>query len=218
MGKDPAVLFYTSDFLTGTAFFTDEQRGQYIRLLCEQHQNGHIPKEHMINICKTYDSPVLKKFKQDSEGLYYQERMEKEIEKRVSYSDSRRSNRMSIKDKKHMSKHMKEHMLIHMENGNENDNINGNDILNKYSSEKEIFNNFRKQYPGTKNGNDTEFNNFIKKHKDWRDILPLLTERLDYQKEARQVRKENKLFTPEWKNLQTWINQRSWEMIINTNE
>ena len=144
--------------------------------------------------------------------------MEKEIEKRVSYSDSRRSNRMSIKDKKHMSKHMKEHMLIHMENGNENDNINGNDILNKYSSEKEIFNNFRKQYPGTKNGNDTEFNNFIKKHKDWRDILPLLTERLDYQKEARQVRKENKLFTPEWKNLQTWINQRSWEMIINTNE
>jgi len=102
MSKDPAILFYTSDFLAGTSFFTDEQRGQYIRLLCEQHQNGHIPEQHMINICKTYDSPVLKKFKKDQEGYYYQERMEREIQKRVSYSESRRNNRFSKKDKKDM--------------------------------------------------------------------------------------------------------------------
>ena len=106
----------------------------------------------------------------------------------------------------------------------------GGSHVNKYGTENQEWNNIKptkeyfnelfrvSKYPGTKNGNDTEFNNFIKNHKDWRDILPLLIERLDYQKEARQVRKENKLFTPEWKNLQTWINQRSWEMIINTNE
>jgi len=31
--KDPAVLFYTQDFLTGTFTMTDEQVGKYIRLL-----------------------------------------------------------------------------------------------------------------------------------------------------------------------------------------
>ena len=32
MSKDPAVLFYTSDFLTGTMTMNDSQVGQYIRL------------------------------------------------------------------------------------------------------------------------------------------------------------------------------------------
>ena len=84
--------------------------------------------------------------------------------------------------------------------------------------EKELFDVFRKFYPGTRKGLKSEFENFIKHHKDWKEILPILIERLNYQKEARQVRKENKLFVPEWKNLQTWINQRCWEDIINTEE
>lgn len=82
----------------------------------------------------------------------------------------------------------------------------------------EIFEQFRLDYPGTKRGFEVEFENFKKKHKDWQEVLLLLQKRLDYQKDARQVRKENKLFVPEWKNLQTWINQRCWEDIINTNE
>ena len=40
--NDPAVLFYTSDFLTGVMDMTMEERGQYITLLCYQHQKGHI--------------------------------------------------------------------------------------------------------------------------------------------------------------------------------
>jgi len=87
--KDPAILFYTSDFLTGTAFFTDEQRGQYIRLLCEQHQNGHIPENHMVSICFSLASRVVKKFVKDSDGNYYNERMEEEIEKRRHFLDTR---------------------------------------------------------------------------------------------------------------------------------
>jgi len=94
----------------------------------------------------------------------------------------------------------------------------GSDHGSELENEKSEFDIFRKEYPGTKKGNDTEFSNFIKKHKDWRDILPKLIERLNYQKEARQVRLENKLFVPGWKNLQTWINQRGWEDQINTNE
>ena len=34
MAKDPAVLFYTNDFLSRTFTMTDEQVGKYIRLLC----------------------------------------------------------------------------------------------------------------------------------------------------------------------------------------
>ena len=36
--KDPAFLFYSSDFLSGTFTMTNEQIGKYIRLLCIQHQ------------------------------------------------------------------------------------------------------------------------------------------------------------------------------------
>lgn len=92
MAKDPAVLFYTSDFLTGTAYFTDAERGQYIRLLCEQHQNGHIPENHMVSVCFSLGSPVVKKFIQDENGLYFNERMELEILKRIKFTESRRVN------------------------------------------------------------------------------------------------------------------------------
>ena len=42
MAKDPAFLFYTGDFATGTQFLTDDQMGKYIRLLMAQHQHGHL--------------------------------------------------------------------------------------------------------------------------------------------------------------------------------
>jgi uncharacterized protein YdaU (DUF1376 family) len=42
MAKDPAFLFYPSDFLTGTMFMNNEQIGIYIRLLCSQHQHGGV--------------------------------------------------------------------------------------------------------------------------------------------------------------------------------
>ncbi|TRZ80528.1 DUF1376 domain-containing protein [bacterium] len=49
--KDPAVLFYTQDFITGTILMTDEQRGKYIMLLCLQHQNGKLTERDMLKIC-----------------------------------------------------------------------------------------------------------------------------------------------------------------------
>jgi hypothetical protein len=123
MGKDPAVLFYTSDFLTATTLFTDEQIGQYIKLLCQQHQLGHLPEEHMLKICKTYDSPVFAKFTKDTEGRFYNVRMEEEQQRRVSYSNSRRLNRIS---KEKPPEDMSNHMSIHMETETETDTITKN--------------------------------------------------------------------------------------------
>lgn len=93
MSKDPAVLFYTSDFLTGTLTMSDSQRGKYIVLLCLQHQQGFLTDKDMLNICKSYDEKIYMKFIKDHMGYYYNERMKYESEKRRKYSDSRRKNR-----------------------------------------------------------------------------------------------------------------------------
>ena len=50
--KNPAFLFYTSDFITGTLFMNNEEVGAYIRVLCMQHQKGHLTEEEIKNICK----------------------------------------------------------------------------------------------------------------------------------------------------------------------
>ena len=50
MAKDPAVLFYTSDFLSSTFTMSDEQVGRYIRLLCIQHQKGKLADKDLKNI------------------------------------------------------------------------------------------------------------------------------------------------------------------------
>jgi len=45
MAKDPAFLFYSKDWLEGTAEMTPEEKGVYIDLLAHQHQKGSLPPE-----------------------------------------------------------------------------------------------------------------------------------------------------------------------------
>lgn len=199
--KDPAFNFYSDNFLSGTMFFTDEQVGKYIRLLCAQHQTGHLEEKHMIFICKGHDDDIWKKFKQDEQGLYYNERLEIEILKRKNYSLSRSNNRIGKQKKgKKICSSYDEHMGI----GNGIGNRNKEDI-------SMLFENFRKKYPGTKRSYQTEFDNYRKKHKDWNGCLPLLEASIDKQITIRNEKIQQKQFVPPWKNLQTWINQRCWE-------
>lgn len=125
MSKDPAVLFYPDNFMTGTMFFTDDQVGKYIRALCAQQLHGHLAKEQIDSIVKN-DIVVMEKFKVDRDDKYYNERMQKEMEKRSSYCDSRRSNLYKSKSKQH--RHMTNHMREHMGNGNGNGNEDRNGI------------------------------------------------------------------------------------------
>ena len=94
--KDPAFLFYSSDFLSGTMLMTNEDVGKYIRLLCLQHQKGHLKEKDLLSICKEHNEEIFSKFKQDEEGNYYNERLEYEANKRKSYSESRRNNRNKV--------------------------------------------------------------------------------------------------------------------------
>jgi uncharacterized protein YdaU (DUF1376 family) len=132
MGKDPAFLFYSDNFLTGTMFFTDEQVGKYIRLLCAQHLTGHLNEKDMLLICKTHDSGIWSKFLVDGEGKFYNERLENEIFKRRKYTESRSKNKLGkTKTDKVKDNPLKKSYDNHMGNGNGIGNINGDENENK---------------------------------------------------------------------------------------
>jgi len=115
MAKDPAFLFYTGDFSTGTQFFSDEQLGKYIRLLMAQHQHGHLTEKQMLKICGTYDAEVFEKFEKDAQHLYFNSRLETEILKRSSFCKSRKDNRT-----KKLINNIPETHVQHVENKDEN--------------------------------------------------------------------------------------------------
>ena len=90
--KDPAMLFYTSDFLTGVTLLNMKERGQYITLLCIQQQLGHMTLKQMQTAVGKLSEAVMGKFIQDDDGLYYNRRADIEINKRKAHSDKQREN------------------------------------------------------------------------------------------------------------------------------
>lgn len=132
--KDPAFLFYSSDFLTGTMFMSDAQLGKYIKILCTQHQKGHLSEKDMLKICKRYDKDIFDKFVKDEDGKYYNIRLEKEITKRREYSKSRASNRKN----KITFENICFSYVKHMEN--ENININNTSFINSYIKNNKLDN------------------------------------------------------------------------------
>jgi len=85
MSKDPAFLFYTSDFLTGTIFMTNEQVGIYIKLLCAQHQHGGIIDKTAFNSLVGENALLRSKFIETDRG-FYNPRLNDEMEKRKQKS------------------------------------------------------------------------------------------------------------------------------------
>lgn len=134
--NDPAVLLYTSDFLTGTMDMTFEEKGQYITLLCYQHQKGHIKEETIRLLVGLCSDTVMKHFILDENNLYYNNRMDIEKEKRNNFTNSRRENgklggRPISKNNKPNAKPSGYPKNNLMENDNEdiNNNINNNNLL-----------------------------------------------------------------------------------------
>jgi len=77
--KAPAFQFYADDFLAGTLEMSQEEVGQYIRLLCHQWNRGSIPVEtekqqRLTGGCVSVD--VLVKFRLCEDGLLRNERLE----------------------------------------------------------------------------------------------------------------------------------------------
>ena len=88
--NDPAFLFYSKDFITGVSDLNFEERGQYITLLCLQHQKGHLSKKLIDMNCPNVTQDVLDKFSIDENGLYFNKRLEKESIKRKEHAEKQR--------------------------------------------------------------------------------------------------------------------------------
>jgi len=120
MSKDPAFLFYPGDYLRDTQILSESVQVAYDRIMCE----------HMRNICisQTQLKFLTKRLSKDEKdelfmvlskvsGGYQITWVAESIEKRRSYSESRRKNREGTKKK------ICKTYDSHMENENENENI-----------------------------------------------------------------------------------------------
>ena len=133
MAKDPAFLFYSSDFLNGVADLTMEERGQFITLLCLQHQKGTLTEKTIRLSLGSVSVDVLSKFTKDKDGNLYNERLQDEIEKRIQFTESRRNNGSKGGRPKNNTKPLGLAKQNLMEDVNENENI---DIIINVNKEK----------------------------------------------------------------------------------
>lgn len=120
MAKDPAFLFYPQDFITGTMFFTDEQIGIYIKLLCAQHQHGGLINKVTFNqIVKSHEI-IKNKFVESEEG-FYNERLMNEMIKRNNKSNNLSANALKRwnKQKEYKSNAIASNLNMPIENENE---------------------------------------------------------------------------------------------------
>lgn len=92
MAKDPAFLFYSSDFLTGTLLMPHEDRGKYITILAYMHQNGRLSEETIRLLVGNVSDMLRLKFLVDNKGNWYNSRLEEEVDKRSNFVESRQKN------------------------------------------------------------------------------------------------------------------------------
>jgi uncharacterized protein YdaU (DUF1376 family) len=137
MAKDPAFLFYPNDWIGGTMGMTFEEKGAYMELLMLQFNRGHMTKHMIGQSVGQLFGRIEDKFLVDGEGLYYNERLEIEKQKRKTFTQSRSNNRNGTNQYSKKSGHMSNHM--------EDVNVNKNKgIINtkkgiKFENEKVYF-------------------------------------------------------------------------------
>jgi uncharacterized protein YdaU (DUF1376 family) len=140
MAKDPAFLFYPGDWLGGTIGMSFEEKGAYMELLMMQFTRGHMTKDMIGQTVGQLWVNLQDKFVQDTDGLWYNARLDIEKSKRKTYVDSRKNN----KNGKNQHNKQVGHMTSHMENENEN-----KVLIQKELFEDEIFmEQLRRDHPG----------------------------------------------------------------------
>src|SRR5690606_31592775 len=136
MAKDPAILWYPSDYIGGTSDYTFEEKGAYMEILMKEFEHGGpLPEAKIKRILREkYHAiweVIREKFQQDENGNWYNERLELERERRKKFTESRRNN-LKKKNNPHKDSHMCSHMDTHTGdrmgngNGNEDGNEDGN--------------------------------------------------------------------------------------------
>ena len=92
--KDPALLFYTKDWIEGTAELSPEEKGVYIDLLAYQHQKGSLPadKERLARLARldlvTFEKiweNIKSKFELTESGRLVNRKLENVMNDRSAY-------------------------------------------------------------------------------------------------------------------------------------
>ena len=221
MAKDPAVLFYPSDFIGSTALWTDADVGKYIRLLCYQHINGGLLPDDFDRVCECSER-VRAKFELHEDGLYYNSRMLSETQRRKAYSESRSKNvskryhNNSIADEVTYEPTYVEDMNLHMGNRNININSNNNiskdrEIVKREREEREAqieerFNRFWGSYPRKVQKIDAR-KAFHKLDPD-EELLGAIIKAVEASKNSKAWQDEGGAFIPY---PATYLNGRRWE-------
>ena len=214
MAKDPAMLFYTSDFLTGVTLLSMKERGQYITLLCLQQQMGHMSMGQMVTAVGKLTPALLSKFVQDEEGLWFNQRADVEIEKRKAHCEKQRETIMKRWNKtpKDDTTEDTEEVprqyhgittVIPLENESENIQVISSD-QGKTNRREEEFSKFWEAYP-KKVGKQAARKAFDKIPA---SVYPKLIPAIEAQKAGQQWQREGGRYIP---NPATWLNQGRWD-------
>jgi hypothetical protein len=223
MSKDPAFLFYSADFLVGVMDLTDEETGQYIKLICLQHQKGRLKEESIKRMFPNISAEVLGKFEIDDNGLYYNPRVEEEIEKRERYIDSRSANgSKGCRPNKCAETIKKPYGLAyekHSENENENiiNNLSNNDYTNIRQNNIdsnyyiEMFTQFWCAYP--KKRDKERAQKIFLRIKPSTELFAQMMNALESQIKSKQWQDRQYIPYPS-----TWLNGKRWEDEVTESE
>lgn len=211
--KSPSFNFYSADFLVGVSDLTMTERGQYITLLCLQHQKGRMSKRIIDITVPNVSDFVLEKFSIDENGLYYNERLEQEALKRKAYSESRSNNIKKRWENTNANdtyvidmNEQSDTYVVHMENEIENENINDNE--NNIDIDKNLyfqrFNEFWDIYPKKKDKERAQI--AFLRIKPNEELFAQMKCALDKHKRSAQWRDAQYIPYPS-----TWLNGKRWE-------
>lgn len=90
--KEPAFPLYSQDFIIGCADLKWQDIGKYITLLCYQHQKGHLTDDVIKKLIGNFSPELKMKFVQDSEGRYYNEKLDGVLMKRKIHREKQSEN------------------------------------------------------------------------------------------------------------------------------
>lgn len=141
MGKDPALMLYTSDFLTGTMLFNDAQVGKYVRTLCLMHQQkGQMPRDDFD--AYVVDPKVRNKF-DIGQDVVTNARLSEEMKKR-----STKSSHLSDNANKRWHKTSKSNAIAsNLDMPIEDENVNEGESKNNNTLRASWFDEIWNQYP-----------------------------------------------------------------------
>lgn len=136
--EDPAFLFYPKEIMSITEFLNFEDLGKFLKIICSLHGHGHLTEEKFLHLCHGVASErLLELFEKDSEGKFFSAYLDKEVEKRKKFGESRRKNIQKRYEKSTSVDTYVDTSVLHMVNANVNVNEDVNKSIkgNKFKSE-----------------------------------------------------------------------------------